>query len=152
MKVLAYFGSQCTKFHAAGWICWYFMPFYLELGIWSDVISWLIWQVCINFCANLGKSATVPTKKLAVASWQCTVGHFLTRELLPISKMTAVPHPPYSPDLESCNFSLLLQLIPPFWHNLDEWDRIADSVEHSQNISFRINLKNGRRAGNSAHI
>jgi hypothetical protein len=39
MVVLAHLGSQCTKFHAARWMCWFFMSFYLELCIWPDAIS-----------------------------------------------------------------------------------------------------------------
>jgi hypothetical protein len=57
--VLAYLRSQCTKFHAAGLMCWIFMPFYLVMCIWAYAISWWIQQgACIKFCANLGKSAT----------------------------------------------------------------------------------------------
>jgi hypothetical protein len=34
--VLAYLGSQCTKFHAAGWTCWFFMLSHLESCILPD--------------------------------------------------------------------------------------------------------------------
>jgi hypothetical protein len=56
MIVLAYLGSQCAKFHAIGWTCWFLTSF-----IWShvsDAISWWIWQqTCFKFCANLRKCA-----------------------------------------------------------------------------------------------
>jgi hypothetical protein len=56
MIVLAYLGSQCTKFHTTGWM-WFFTSFYLELCIWPDAISRRIWQRnSIKFCTNLGKS------------------------------------------------------------------------------------------------
>jgi hypothetical protein len=38
MIVLAYLGSQCTKFHASGSTCWFCTSFYLESCIWPDVI------------------------------------------------------------------------------------------------------------------
>jgi hypothetical protein len=44
MIVLAYHGSQRTKFHAARWTCWSFTPFYLVSCIWPDAISHWIWQ------------------------------------------------------------------------------------------------------------
>jgi hypothetical protein len=61
MIVLACLGSQSTKFHSAGWTCWFFMSFYLALCIWPDVISWWIRQRnrgCVMFCANHRKSVT----------------------------------------------------------------------------------------------
>jgi hypothetical protein len=51
MIVLANLGSQCTKFHAAGWTWWLFTSFCLE--------SWWIRQRNrIKFCENLGKGVT----------------------------------------------------------------------------------------------
>jgi hypothetical protein len=35
MIVRAYFGSWCTKFHIAGWTCWFFNPF-----IWVVYLAW----------------------------------------------------------------------------------------------------------------
>jgi hypothetical protein len=35
---------------------------------------------------------------------------FFTREFLAKSDMTVIPHPPYSPDLAPCNFSLFSRL------------------------------------------
>jgi hypothetical protein len=35
---------------------------------------------------------------------------FFTREFLTKNNMTVIPHPPYSPDLAPCNFSLFPQL------------------------------------------
>jgi hypothetical protein len=46
MVVLVYFGSQCAKFHAAGWMCWFLHP-----SIWSrvfDSISRRIRQIVYN--------------------------------------------------------------------------------------------------------
>jgi hypothetical protein len=55
MLVLAYLRSQCTKFHTAGWTCWFFTSFYLESCIWPDAISWWIGKrVYIEFCSDLG--------------------------------------------------------------------------------------------------
>jgi hypothetical protein len=54
MVVEAYLGSQCTKFHASGWMCWFLRPF-----IWRRAISLRNRQsVCNKFCANLEKIAT----------------------------------------------------------------------------------------------
>jgi hypothetical protein len=59
--VIAYLGGggggQCMKFHAAGRMCWYFISFYFELCIWSDAISWCIWQKEQQILANLEKGA-----------------------------------------------------------------------------------------------
>jgi hypothetical protein len=57
MLVLAYLGSQCTKFHTAGWTCWFFTFCYLESCIWHDSISrWIRQRNGIKFCTNLGRS------------------------------------------------------------------------------------------------
>jgi hypothetical protein len=53
--VLAYLESQCTKFHATGWMYW-FLCFYVHF-IWCD-ISMVQRQICPRVCANLGKSTT----------------------------------------------------------------------------------------------
>jgi hypothetical protein len=51
--VLAYLGSQCTKFHAAGWNSWFLTSFYM------DVISqWIQQRNSVKCCADLGRSAT----------------------------------------------------------------------------------------------
>jgi hypothetical protein len=42
MRVLTCLGSQCTKFHAAGWMCWFVMSSYLES--WPHEISRWIQQ------------------------------------------------------------------------------------------------------------
>jgi hypothetical protein len=39
MTVLGYPGSQCKKFHAAGWMCQFPLSFYLETCIWPDMVS-----------------------------------------------------------------------------------------------------------------
>jgi hypothetical protein len=53
---LAYFESQCTLFHTAGWMCWVFMSFYLESCIWADAISrWIRQKNRIKFRANRNK-------------------------------------------------------------------------------------------------
>jgi hypothetical protein len=57
--VLAYLGSQCTKFYSAGYTCWFFTPFYSDLCIWHDEISrWIRQRNSIRFCANPRKNAT----------------------------------------------------------------------------------------------
>jgi hypothetical protein len=56
ITVIVTLESQCTKFHAAGWTCWFFTSFYLELCIWPHLISqWTRQRNSIKFCANLGK-------------------------------------------------------------------------------------------------
>jgi hypothetical protein len=40
MIVLAYLGSQCQKFHTAGYTSPFFTSFYLETCIWPDAVSW----------------------------------------------------------------------------------------------------------------
>jgi hypothetical protein len=51
------------------------------------------------------------TKELAVASRQRTVSHFLFHQgIFDQNNMTVDPHPPYSPDLALCYFSLFPQL------------------------------------------
>jgi hypothetical protein len=51
-----YFGSQCTKYHATGWMCGFFMSLYLESCMWPDEISWWIrHRNSIRFCVNLRK-------------------------------------------------------------------------------------------------
>jgi hypothetical protein len=50
--VLAYLGSQCTEFYAAGWRCWFFAPLYLESSIWPDVILRRIQQRNSEFASN----------------------------------------------------------------------------------------------------
>jgi hypothetical protein len=61
MIVLAYVESQCTKFHTAGWLCWFFTSFYLESYTWPNAISQCIWQwTCVKCCANVGKVLQIP--------------------------------------------------------------------------------------------
>jgi hypothetical protein len=51
------------------------------------------------------------TRELAFASWQCTISQsFFSREFLTKNNMTVIPHPPYSPDLAPCDFSLFRRL------------------------------------------
>lgn len=46
-------------------------------------------------------------KKLAVASQQYSVSYFLVQHrVFHQTNITAIPHPPYSPDLALCYFSL----------------------------------------------
>jgi hypothetical protein len=59
MVVLAYLGSQCTKFHAGGW-----MSFYLWSYIWTDAISrWLRQRNRIKFVQI--------SEKMRRRPWQC---------------------------------------------------------------------------------
>jgi 16S rRNA G966 N2-methylase RsmD len=46
------------------------------------------------------------TKVQTVASRQCIVSHFFTRESLTKNNMTVFSHPPYSHDLAPCHFSV----------------------------------------------
>jgi hypothetical protein len=58
MILLAYTGSQCTTFHAAGWKCWFF-TFFLGPCIRPDAISRRIRQrECVKSCTSLGKCET----------------------------------------------------------------------------------------------
>jgi hypothetical protein len=70
-------------------------------------------KLCNDFTPNFGE------KLLAVASCQHTFfspGNFFTK-----SNMNIFPHPPYSPVISPCNFSLFPWLkISPFWHNCGE--------------------------------
>jgi hypothetical protein len=53
--VLAYLGSQCIKFHAAGRTCWFFASFYLESCICPhEILRWIGQLVC----NSLSKGAT----------------------------------------------------------------------------------------------
>jgi hypothetical protein len=72
MIVLTYIGSQCTKFHTAGWICWFLCPF-----VW--VMSGSMWfhDVCdkgtaIKFCTNLGRNTmeTLAMNRQAFGEWK----------------------------------------------------------------------------------
>jgi hypothetical protein len=59
MIVLAYLGSQCTKYQAAEWPCWCLTSFYLESCIRPDVIShWIRQRKSFTFCVNVGRSET----------------------------------------------------------------------------------------------
>jgi hypothetical protein len=48
---LAYLGSQCTKFYAAGWMCCFLSSLYLNTCIWPDVISQWIRQMHTCTCS-----------------------------------------------------------------------------------------------------
>jgi hypothetical protein len=74
MIVLKYVGSQCTKFHTAGWTCSCFTSIYLESCIWNDVIlQWIRQTNSIKFCAKLGESAMETCQRLdkrtGIKSW-----------------------------------------------------------------------------------
>jgi hypothetical protein len=56
MIVLAYLGSQCTKFYAAGWLADLLCPFIWSRCNFAMDLTNKQW-VCIKFCANLRKSA-----------------------------------------------------------------------------------------------
>jgi hypothetical protein len=63
MVILAYLGSQCTKFNRAGWTCWFLKSFYLEPCIWTDVTLPRILtadqkQQCVNICKELHQIAS----------------------------------------------------------------------------------------------
>jgi hypothetical protein len=52
MVVLAFLGSQCTKFHAAGWTCWFLASFYLESC--GEILRWIRQRNNIKLCVDLG--------------------------------------------------------------------------------------------------
>jgi hypothetical protein len=67
MVVLAYFGSQCAKFHVVGWMCWFLHP-----SIWI-VYAMRFRDGSDKFCTRLGTSVTEPVqwldKCLAKKAW-----------------------------------------------------------------------------------
>jgi hypothetical protein len=70
MIVLAYLGSQCTQFNVAGWIWWFFTSIYLELCIWSDMISRSDKGISYNFLQILEKVQQRPWQWLDKHSWK----------------------------------------------------------------------------------
>jgi hypothetical protein len=73
MIVLAYIGSQYTKFHTAGWKCWFLTSLYSECCIWPDgILRWILQRNSIKFCLNLGKSVmtlTLIRERLGKKAW-----------------------------------------------------------------------------------
>jgi hypothetical protein len=73
---LAFLESHCTKFHSAGWKCWFLTSFYVESFIWPDVISrWIRQGNSIKFCAYLGNCETETLAMIIPALGKYSVSH-----------------------------------------------------------------------------
>jgi hypothetical protein len=62
--------------------------------------------------------------------------------------MTVVPHPPYSPDLVPCDYSISRHFDAIEVIEAELQAVLGTVTEHG----FRMNLKNGKRAGNGAYV
>jgi hypothetical protein len=100
----------------------------------------LYWQVsqfhillwCVTLTAwKCGKTSPETLKtELAVASWQHSVSHFPFHQEVFTKKQHDCQPPPYSPDLDPCNFFLYPQLEhkterQSFWYNSDDRDEVG---------------------------
>jgi hypothetical protein len=112
----------------------------------------LLWRfmVTVRMCKDFGPNFSDNRSSCCIMTMH--LSHFLSHQWISDQKQHDC-RPPYSPDLASCNFSVSPVKRPPLWHKWGEWGRIACGAEHPhRKTTSRMNLKNGRSAGNGAYI
>jgi hypothetical protein len=94
-------------------------------------------------------------RRLRLKLWRqknCLLNHdnapshtpFFTRDVLTKNNMTVVPHPPYSPDLAPCDFSMFPAILSQLRWSRQNRRRYWTP---SENMTSRMHLRNGRRLG-----